>query len=109
MGPVEEGMLALLCAVGAAALIWLFFGWLIRPAKVDRLWTVLPAQGGGAALEGTLQWLAWLRRAGLFHGEAVIWDVGLTAEGREVALRLCLRWPWVTCCPKGSLEEWLER
>ena len=34
---------------------------------------------------------------------------GLTPEGRELALRLALRWSWVTCCPSGALEEWLGR
>ena len=109
MGPIEEGMLALLCAVGAASLIGLFFAWLVRPMRGDGLLAVLPAQGDGEALEGTLRLLSWLRRAGLFPGEAVIWDAGLTSQGRELALRLALRWPWVTCCPRGALDEWLEQ
>ena len=97
MGPIEEGVLAFLCCVGAFSLIALFFGWLLRPGE----------DGGG--LEVALRQLAWLRRAGLFRGEAVIWDAGLTPEGRELALRLARRWPWVTCCPGGALEEWLGR
>ena len=48
------------------------------------------------------------RRAGLFRGEAVIWDEALDREGRQLALRLALRWPWVVCCPPGELEEWLR-
>ena len=34
---------------------------------------------------------------------------GGTTEGRELALHLALRWNWVTCCPRGALEEWLGR
>lgn len=109
MDPIAEVILALLCAVGAAALIWLFFGWLIRPYPVHQLWVVLPGRGDGGTLEASLRLLAWLRRAELFCGEAVIWDAGLTQEGRELALRLALRWSWVTCCPRGALEEWLGR
>ena len=109
MGPVTEAILALLCALGAAALLWLFFGWLVRPASVHNLWTVIPSRGDGDTLEAALRQLAWLRRAGLFRGVAVIWDAGLTPEGRELALHLALRWPWVTCCPRGALEEWLGR
>ena len=105
--PVTEAILALLCALGATVLLWLFFGWLIRPASVHNLWTVIPGRGNGDSLEAALRQLAWLRRAGLFRGEAVIWDAGLTPEGRELALRLALRWSWVTCCPRGALEEWL--
>ena len=109
MGPVTEAILALLCAVGAAALLWLLFGWLVRPASVHNLWIVIPGRGNGNLLEAALRQLAWLRRAGLFRVEAVIWDAGLTPEGRELALRLSLRWSWVTCCPSGALEEWLGR
>ena len=108
MGPIEEGIFALLCAVGAFCLVGLFFGWLVRPMNVGALWIILPCQGSGRELEGTLRWLSWLRRAGLFQGEAVLWDVGLTAEGQELALRLTLRFPWAVCCPGGVLEERLR-
>ena len=109
MGPIVEGCLALLCAAGIAALVWLLFGWLVRPSPVHTLQVILPGRGDGEALEGDLRWLSWLRRAGLFQGEAVIWDRELTPQGRELALQLALRWPWVTCCPRGALEEWMER
>ena len=109
VGPVTEAILALLCALGAAVLLWLLLGWLVRPASVHNLWTVIPGRGDGDSLEAALRQLAWLRRAGLFRGEAVIWDAGLTPEGRELALHLALRWSWVTCCPRGALEEWLGR
>lgn len=67
-----------------------------------------PGRGPGEDLEAGLRQLAWLRRAGLFRGEAVIWDEALDREGRQLALRLALRWPWVICCPPGELEEWLR-
>ena len=101
--------MALLCALGAAVLLWLLLGWLVRPASVHNLWTVIPGRGDGDSLEAALRQLAWLRRAGLFRGEAVIWDACLTPEGRELALHLALRWSWVTCCPRGALEEGLGR
>ncbi|MFR4561235.1 MAG: hypothetical protein ACLT5P_08420 [Flavonifractor plautii] len=71
-------------------------------------WVVLPGRGPGEDLEAGLRQLAWLRQAGLFRGEAVIWDEALDREGRQLALRLALRWPWVICCPPGELEEWLR-
>lgn len=103
-----EICLALLCALGAGALVWLLAGWLVRPAACRRFPVVLPAWGDGEGLEGGLRWLAWLRGAGLFRGQAVIWDRDLTPAGRRLALDLCLRWPWVTCCPGGTLEEFLD-
>ena len=94
-----EAALALLCALGVGSLLWLLFGLLVRPAR---------GRGPGEDLEAGLRQLAWLRRAGLFRGEAVIWDEALDREGRQLALRLALRWPWVVCCPPGELEEWLR-
>ena len=108
MGLWAEGVLAFLCVTGAAAIWGLLFGCLVRPSRPDGLRVVLPGRGNGTDLEPALRWLAWLRQLGLFSGEAVLWDAGLTAEGRERALRLALRWPWVSCCPTGALEEWLH-
>ena len=103
-----EAVLALLCAVGRGSLLGLLVGLLVRPARGREPWVVLPGRGAGAELEAGLRQLAWLRRAGLFRGEAVIWDEDLDREGRQLALRLALRWPWVTCCPPEELEEWLR-
>lgn len=58
---------------------------------------------------GHLRWLAWCREGGVFRGWAVIFDRSLTPQGRELALNLARRWSWVSCCPAGSLEEWLSQ
>ena len=92
-----EAVLALLCAVGLGSLLWLLFGLLVRPARGREPWVVLPGRGAGEELEAGLRQLAWLRRAGLFRGEAVIWDEDLERQGRQQALPLALLWPWVTC------------
>ncbi len=68
-----EAALALLCALGVGSLLWLLFGLLVRPARGREPWVVLPGRGPGEDLEAGLRQLAWLRRAGLFRGEAVIW------------------------------------
>lgn len=83
-----EAALALLCALGVGSLLWLLFGLLVRPARGREPWVVLPGRGPGEDLEAGLRQLAWLRRAGLFRGEAVIWDEALDREGRQLALRL---------------------
>lgn len=107
MGIAEEWVVGILSVVGAAVLLWLFFGWMIRPTPSPDLWVVVQGQGDGSDLEEKLRELAWLRRAGLFRGSAVVLDYDLNQTGRELLLRLALRWSWVSCCPKGSLEEWV--
>ena len=107
MAEVWELAAAILFVIGAAALLWYLFGRLLRPVSGKRVWMVLPGEGDGEALEETLRWLAWYRESGGIRGWVVIWDRSLTPQGRELALNLARRWSWVSCCPTGSLEEWL--
>ena len=109
MGVIEEGILTFFCGVGGISIAVCFFLFLLRPLCLDQSWIVLPARGDGDEAENILQWYAWLRRMGLLRGEVVLWDVSLTPKGRELALHLTLRWPWVSCCPPGALEEWLSQ
>lgn len=109
MTGVWELAAAILFVIGGAALLWYLFGRLLRPIRGGRIWMVLPGDGDGAGLEETLRWLAWCRDGGAFRGCAVIFDRSLTPQGRELALNLARRWSWVSCCPAGSLEEWLDR
>lgn len=100
---------AVLFVIWAAVLLWHLFGRLLRPMRGERIWMLLPGEGDGEGLEATLRWLAWCREGGVFRGWAVIFDRSLTPQGRELALNLARRWNWVSCCPAGSLEEWLSQ
>lgn len=109
MSEVWELAAAILFMIGAAVLLWYLFGRLMRPMRGDWLWMVLPGDGDGEGLEETLRWLAWNRESGGVRGDTVILDRSLTPQGRELALNLARRWSWVSCCPRGSLEEWLSQ
>ena len=50
----------------------------------------------------------WLRSLGLLSCCVVIADLDLTAQGREVALRLALRWPEVVLWPAGDLPDYIK-
>ena len=106
---LSELAITALAATGATALIWALMGWLVRPRPGSGVWVVIPGQGDGAGLEESLRQLARCREAGTLDGWAVIWDRGLTPQGRELALTLARRWSWVSCCPAGCLEEWLTQ
>ena len=109
LSEVWELAAAILFMIGAAARLWYLFGRLMRPIRGEQIWMVLPGEGDGEGLEETLRWLAWCRESGTFRGWAVIFDRSLTPRGRELALNLARRWSWVSCCPAGSLEEWLSQ
>jgi hypothetical protein len=77
---------ALLAAFGLLCLGGLIYGRLVLPVGKSAL-AVVPAQGSGAALEQTMAGLLWLRRNGLWRGDIVILDRGLTPEGLALARR----------------------
>lgn len=74
----------LLAAFGTVSLGWLALGALLLPGECPgRL--VISAEGSGAGLEQTVRAALWLRRTGLWRGEVVIEDLGLTEDGRALA------------------------
>lgn len=107
MKTVLEMVMAFLCVIGIATILWVVLGWTVRPVFRSPVVVILPAKGDGGQLEAQLMGLFWLRAMGIMQGETILYDEGLTKEGQEVALHLALRWQWVSCCPSGMLEEWV--
>lgn len=104
-----DAVLTLLSALGLALLGGLLFGRLLYPAPGPGLWVVIPGRGGGEGLERDLRALMWLRGLGLLRCRVAIADLGLTAGGRELALRLSSRWDDVVLWPARSLHELVEQ
>ena len=103
-----DAALTLLSALGLALLGGLLFGRLICPAAGPGMWIVVPARGAGEGIEHSLRALMWLRGLGLLGGQVAVADLGLTAQGRETALRLVSRWEGAVLWPADRLEELLE-
>lgn len=106
---MENSVLAFLAAVGIAALVWLVAGVLLRGRRAEvPAVLVLPACGGGEALEG---WVRALREVRTQLGRSaaiVIADCGLTAEGRHRAELLTRRFTEVTVVQREELEQIIE-
>lgn len=100
-----QGVLTLLCALGLALLGELVAGRLLCSAAGQDIWTVVPGRRDGEGLERNLRSLIWLRNLGLLRCPIAIADVDLTAEGRELALRLASRWPQTALWPADRLDE----
>ena len=95
---LEDAVVALLAAIGLGQLLWLgarLFWGLTPRRRMDHVAAVVPAAGGGAGLEQTVRAALWLRRTGLWRGEVVIEDQGLTVDGRALA-RLLAEEPGVS-------------
>lgn len=102
-----EIVFSLLAVTGLLALGWLCFGKLLRPMGGKDMITLIPAYGEGEALEQALVGLDWLRGAGLTEGYVVLVDLGLSAQGIELALRLSERESGVFLCPAEELSQCL--
>lgn len=89
---METILLALLSAVGLAALLWLLLGALLLPAGTpETLRVCVLAHGSGNDVEHTLRALGWLRGAGLLRARVVVADAGLNGAGRAQVEYLCAR------------------
>jgi hypothetical protein len=84
---VLECVTALLAAFGLVSLCGLIYSRLVLPVAGPAL-AVIPARGDGAGLEQTVAGLLWLRKTGLWRGNIIILDRGLTPEGLALARRL---------------------
>lgn len=105
MGLLWEALLTLLAALGLALLGGLVFGRLVHPVPGPELWVIIPGRGGGETVERDLRALMWLRGLGLLRCQVAVADLGLTAQGRELSLKLVSRWPDVALWPAGLLYE----
>ena len=87
MGSVLQFLAVLLAAFGLVSLGWLAAGALLLPGVCPAR-MVVEAKGDAGGLEQTVKALLWLRRSGLWWGEVVIEDCGLSREGEALARAL---------------------
>lgn len=84
---VAFSILGVLAAFGLLALCWLLLGRMLLPIPLA-LTVSLTGCGDGESLEHGVKALHWLRRTGLWRGEILIIDGGMSPQGLEVARRL---------------------
>ena len=105
-----EIVFAVAAVTAAAAFSWWLLGVLLHPAQeAGEVLAVIPGRGDGLRLEQTVRLWVWLMELGLWSGEIVIADLGLSPEGRELALRLALRWEQVVLRPADALRDCMEQ
>ena len=109
MGTFWDTLLALICALGLAFVLWWLFGLLLRPLPGEEAKVVLAGRGSGENLEQLVRSFLWLRGLGLLRCPIVIADTGLTPAGWELALRLTARWPEVILWPASDLGDYISR
>jgi len=106
---VWDVSLALLAGLGIVLALWLAVGRLLRPTSGEAMWILIPGVGNGENLEREIRSVMWLRERGALRCPVAVADRGLSREGRELALRLILRWPDVVLWPANCLDELLDK
>ena len=107
----QDGLLALLAAIGLSSLLWaavrqLFCG-RPTPRRGDAL-ALLPAWGNGEHLEEQVRYLAALGREEGCFDAILLADCGLTEEGRRAAELLARDSRMVMFCGREELPGLLE-
>lgn len=106
---LQDGLIAMLAAIGLASLMWavvrtaLFAGEPHRRAVL----AVIPAQGDGAALEGQVRALEQLRLEQGLLGRVLLVDCGLNDEGRRLAQLLAKKDRWVAFCQREEISQYI--
>lgn len=107
---IGEVAVALLAAGGLLTVCWLLFGRMLIPAggAGGPVYAVIPASGGGEALEYTVGGLLWLRSGGLGRFTIVVADCGLDEDGMAAAEALSRREPGLIFCPMAELGHYIK-
>ena len=108
MGYMLESAAAVVCVLGLTGALWWLLGRMLRPVPRRSAFVLLRGRGDGTDLEQTVRGFMWLRGLGLLHAPILIADLGLDPRGREIALRLCARWPGVVLWPAEDLDNYLK-
>lgn len=107
----QDGLLALLAAIGLSSLLWTAIRPLLHSRPFPRRGNILalvPGQGDGADLEEKIRYLTALGREEGCFDAILLADCGLTEEGRRAAALLERRSRMVIFCGREDLPGILE-
>jgi len=106
----QDGLVALLAAIGLASLMWMVVHalFMVRPERRQGVLALIPAQGDGEALEQQVRALEGLRRERGMLGMILLVDCGLTEEGRRLARLLAKENRWVALCRTEEIGRYLS-
>ena len=106
----QDGLVAMLAAIGLASLMWmvvraLFFA---RPEYRQGVVALIPAQGDGEALEQQVHALERMRREQGVLGMILLVDCGLSEEGLRASRLLAREDRWVALCRMEEIGRYLS-
>ena len=104
---LQDGIVAMLAAVGLATLLWLAASLFLRFRReaLCQVAAMVPARGSAGGLVHTVRALEQLRRDHGGFGSIVIVDCGLNQVGRQVAALLARDERDVALCGREELAD----
>ena len=105
----QDGLTAMLAAVGLATILWMVVGLFLRRKRrlFSRVTAVVRGEGDGADLEYTVRTLSQLRYERGAFGTILILDGGLPPEGRDVAALLEREEDFVAVCRREEMPDYI--
>ena len=105
----QDGVIAMLAAVGLASMVWtvvkaVLFAGAERRVEIAAL---VPVRGEGDGLEEQLRFLQRMREEQRVFGRTLVVDCGLSEEGRKLAGILVRKHRWATLCGKDEVGNYL--
>ncbi len=107
---LQDGVIAMLAAIGLATILWVLVSIFLRARKrvFPNVAAVVPAKGAGENLEYTVHELEQLRYEQGGFGTILMVDCGLTAEGRELVQLLMREEDYVALCRREELADYFQ-
>ena len=105
----QDGIIALLAAIGLASVLWaLVRAVLFQPLTRQNVAALICARGDGEDLEQQVRELSLLRRERGVVGEILLVDCGLSEEGRRVCRLIARGDRRITLCQSDEIEKYIS-
>lgn len=108
---LQDGLVAMLAAVGLATILWMVVSLFLRSKRklFSDVTAVVRASGDGNGLEYAVHTLSQLRYERGAFGTILILDCGLSEEGRELAGLLEREDDFVALCTRGQIPDYFHK
>lgn len=106
----QDGLLAMLAAVGLASLLWGLVRAVLCPGtpRQRSLVALIPAQGNGETLEQQVRTLRRIRQEQNVFSLILLVDCGLNKEGQKLSRLIAKQDRWVTICRPEDVSKYLD-
>lgn len=107
----QDGLVAMLAAIGLASLMWMVVRAVLFAVPERRrqgVVALIPAQGDGGDLEQQVRALRGLRREQGVFGMLLLVDCGLDEEGRKLCRLLIKGDRWAALCQPDEIGGYLS-